>query len=206
MPTKTADSPAAVLPRWKCTVDAFEKIATLGLLEGGKYELIEGDIVSQMPVKIPHAYVIMLLTFALARLAGQDHVLANFSLWLDKHNLPEPDLAVTTRPVADLLLGSGYVQPSDVRLVVEVSASTLDTDLDTKAKLYAAANLPEYWAMDVKNRRLISHRDPTSSGYQMITSHEADGMATPLFAPETSLLVSDLLPVAAQSKESETAL
>ena len=195
MPTETAHRTDAYPPRQKFTVDAFEKIATMGLLGNGKYELIDGDIIAPMPVKIPHAYVIMLLTFALARLAGEEHILANFSLWVDKHNLPEPDLAVTTRPVADLLAGGGYVKPDEVRLVIEVSASTLSGDLDTKAKLYAGANLPEYWAMDVENRRLIIHRDPAPTGYKTVTKHNETETIAPLFAPSAALLVSALLPV-----------
>ena len=193
MPATT--SPPNKTSRWQCTVDAYEKLSDMGFLSDGRYELLNGDIVARMPIKIPHAYLIMLLTFALARVAGEEYVLANFSLWIDERNLPAPDLAVTVRPVAELLSREDYVQPSDVRLVVEVSAATLRADLTTKAGLYAQAGIPEYWALDVENRRLFVHRDPgATDGYLTVSTHLPGEAIAPLFAPTAALAVASLFP------------
>lgn len=47
---------------------------------------------------------------------------------------PEPDLIVLTRPLRDFLVSNP--QPADLRLVVEVSDTTIAFDLTTKAGLY----------------------------------------------------------------------
>ena len=45
-------------------------------------------------------------------------------------------------------------------MVVEVSHTTLFTDTTTKAEWYATAGVPDYWVIDVENRKLLVFRDP----------------------------------------------
>jgi Uma2 family endonuclease len=46
-----------------------------------------------------------------------------------------------------------------ILLAIEVADLTLSFDLATKARLYAAG-IPEYWVLDVNDRRFIVHREP----------------------------------------------
>jgi Uma2 family endonuclease len=43
-------------------------------------------------------------------------------------------------------------------LVVEVADTTLASDLDEKKQLYLALEIPEYWVVDVKGKRVIAFR------------------------------------------------
>jgi hypothetical protein len=52
-------------------------------------------------------------------------------------NEPEPDLMVTTRPIREY---NAIPSPSDLRLAVEISDSTVDFDLKVKGPLYARWN------------------------------------------------------------------
>lgn len=45
-------------------------------------------------------------------------------------------------------------------LVIEVADSSLETDRYTKAGLYAAAHLPEYWILNLRHRQMEVHRIP----------------------------------------------
>ena len=67
-------------------------------------------------------------------------------------NEPEPDLAVTREDTT--VYADRHPGPADLHLVVEVSDTTLRTDLDFKAGLYARAGIPEYWALDLASRRI----------------------------------------------------
>lgn len=53
-------------------------------------------------------------------------------------------------------------------LVGEVGDTTLATDLDEKKKLYADLGIPEYWAIDVKGKRVFAFRLQSSGIYQQI--------------------------------------
>ncbi len=86
-------------------------------------------------------------------------------------------------------------------LVVEVSDSTLFLDTTTKAKLYATANVPEYWVIDINNRQLIVFREPsplpTGLGATAYRTHLKFGptdKVAPLASPAAFILVSELLP------------
>jgi hypothetical protein len=86
---------------------------------------------------------------------------------------PEPDIAVLAKTGPEYM---GANPPaSDVRLVIEVSDSTLAFDLGPKARLYARAGIPEYWVFDIGERRLIVHRSPQAGVYSMVTAYAEGG-------------------------------
>ena len=53
-------------------------------------------------------------------------------------------------------------------LVGEVGDTTLATDLDEKKKLYADLGIPEYWAIDVKGKRVFAFRLQASGSYEQV--------------------------------------
>jgi Uma2 family endonuclease len=104
-------------------------------------------------------------------------------------NEPEPDLVVLTKPSREFR--DANPRPADLRLVVEISDSTLGFDLTTKAELYARAGIVEYWVVDVAARRLIVHRDPRQGLYNSLTAYGADESVTPLASPGPEFRVAD---------------
>ena len=83
--------------------------------------------------------------------------------------------------------------PEDIRLVAEISDSTLAFDLRVKAKLYARAGIVEYWVIDVQGRRLIVHREPQSDGsFGSVLSYRENEPVNPIAAPETEFRLADL--------------
>jgi len=67
--------------------------------------------------------------------------------------------------------------------VFEVSDTTLDFDVK-KARLYARAGIPDYWVLDVNNRRLIVHREPNAGRYASVLAYGQDEIVAPLAAPQ----------------------
>jgi Uma2 family endonuclease len=78
-----------------------------------------------------------------------------------------------------------------LRLVAEISDSSLGFDLTTKAELYARAEIVEYWVVDVAAHRLIVHRDPREGLYASITAYSEGETVTPLASSGRELRVSD---------------
>jgi Uma2 family endonuclease len=88
-----------------------------------------------------------------------------------------------------------HLQPTDVRLVVEISDTTLAFDRITKARLYARAGIIEYWVVDVTGRRILVHRNPQGDAYVDIKAYGQGESIQPLSAPGKSFLVDEAFPV-----------
>jgi Uma2 family endonuclease len=187
--------PSSHRKRWTRTECDF--LVRNGLLTG-PYELIEGDVIPKMGQKPPYAFGVVRLTAYLLSVFGGDYV--RFQLPLDvadtdnEVNEPEPDGIALNRPATDFL--DRNPGPADVLLLVEISDATLSFDRNTKAHVYSRAGITDYWILDINNRRLLVHRDPTPEGYAEITAFTENERVTPLAAPSAVLTISDMLPPA----------
>ena len=161
----------------------------------GRYELIEGEILSKMGQKRPHAYVITRLTAWLFILFGADFVQFQLPIQLpgpdNDTSEPEPDAAVLSRPASDF---QDTPEAAYVQLVIEVSDTTLTFDKSTKASLYARAGIPEYWIVDINSRQVLVYRHPSESGYDKPLTFSADAEVATLARPDSPVRISDLLP------------
>ena len=84
--------------------------------------------------------------------------------------------------------------PEDVRLLVEVSDSTLRSDQTVKMHLYARGGVPEYWIVNIQERVLEVYRQPTPEGYSEKVVVPASDSIQPLAAQTATITVADLLP------------
>ncbi|MDY3561656.1 Uma2 family endonuclease [Gemmata sp. JC673] len=191
--------PSSVVPQpRKWTVHEFDRLGSLGCFEGRRAFLLDGVILEQGPMDPPHATGLALVDAALRAIFGVGWLLCvQTPLHLDPFNNPMPDLAVVPGGPRDY----ATVHPTVAALVVEVSDSTLHTDLTAKAERYATAGIADYWVLDLNGRVLHVLRDPqplpAGLGATAYRTHlilgPGDSVA-PLAAPAAALLVADLLP------------
>lgn len=179
--------------KWTC--EEYHRLGDEGFFLGQRMQLIEGSIIEMSPQKHPHAAGIDLTRAALEAAFGRGYWFRNqLPLKLSDISEPEPDLAVVRggpREWTD--------HPTTAELVVEISDTTLRFDLGLKLATYAKALLPEYWVVDLVNRRLIVHRQPKrprsgAARYDEVTVYEADAVVKPLAKPRAAVKVADLLP------------
>jgi Uma2 family endonuclease len=198
MPTSVSPLPVTHEPppnRIRWTRRQCEAIRDADVLTG-RYELIDGEIVSKVGQSPPHRIGVVLVREWLSRVFGGLHVQVQATIDVaaadPDHNEPEPDAAVTAQPA------TAYVQqhpgPEDLLLIVEVADSSLTYDRGLKALLYARAGIGEYWVVDLVGRALYVHRGPGVDGYLEITWYASDERVAPLVRPGASTLVADLLP------------
>jgi Uma2 family endonuclease len=130
-----------------------------------KSELIEGEIWVVNAVYTQHAKTLArlttLLTNTVERAGLKLEVYTNLSTNLSDDSLPEPDIVLADDH------DSGAMPLAKVKLLIEVSDSTLDIDLGRKANLYARHGIPEYWVVDVDGKRILRHSGPRDDGYQV---------------------------------------
>jgi Uma2 family endonuclease len=150
--------------RHKLTVEEFLILDEAGVFGEKRVELIDGEIFFMSPVHLPHGEVFVMLSYevvgAVLRLNRGLKCYSPVSTLIDNFNLPEPDLIVAANPGGDR-----FMSREAVRLVIEVSSSSLRYDLSRKAELYARAGLPEYWVADVRGRRVIRMAEPRADEY-----------------------------------------
>lgn len=129
-----------------------------------KTELIEGDVYFMNAQHRPHARIKsrlhVLLAAALVRSDAGIEAVVEGSVEIPPNNAPEPDIVLTSE--AD---GDGLIPLASVRLIVEVSDTTLLFDLNEKARVYASAGIPEYWVADVNGRMLHQLWAPDGDQY-----------------------------------------
>src|SRR5262249_37444767 len=111
-----------------------------------------------------------------------------------RYSVPEPDVAVVPGRYED----HDDAHPRGALLVIEVADSSLKQDQLTKAMIYAAAERPEYWIVNVVHDQVEVHRDPDSAARRdpSMSIAERGGRIVPVAFPDASIPVDDLLPTA----------
>lgn len=171
----------------------------LSLVEDGvlqpddRVELLEGVIVAMSPQDPRHASVITLLNHALTRvIAPRAVVRVQLPLLVGAHSVPEPDLAVVPGSPADYF----HKHPTTALLVIEIADSSLAPDRLTKGAMYAAAGIPEYWIVNLRDDCVEVLRRPDAAARlyveRRVTSRE-DKLDLLSF-PDVHLRVDDLIP------------
>ncbi len=96
-------------------------------------------------------------------------------------SMPQPDLAVRT--TAEML---GHTD-DPIRLLVEVSYSSLRYDRITKARLYALAGIAEYWIVNVEEETVEVHTEPQGEFWGRRTVYGAADTLQPIGLPGVSV-------------------
>ncbi len=91
--------------------------------------------------------------------------LVEASIDLGPNDTPEPDLTLTSEPD-----GKGLVPGHSVALVIEVSDTTLASDLTRKAAIYARGGIAEYWVADLEARAVHQFWRTDGTAYEQRTT------------------------------------
>jgi Uma2 family endonuclease len=181
----------------RLTREEYDRLVASGFFHPEeRLELIEGELVQMTPQGSGHATAVCVLENVLRSVFGPSYTIrVQMPMALLPDSEPEPDIAVVVGSPRDYR----DAHPNAAVLVVEVADATLDYDRSRKADLYARANIPELWILNLSDRRLEVHRDPgtEAGGRARYRSHRVLGPSdsvSPLSCPSASIPVSDLLP------------
>lgn len=148
--------------RW--TVEAYLAADAAGVFDPRRVELVNGDLWTMTPLGRWHGRT----PFRLASLLTRPGVVVTAeSLAIGSDSLPDPDLwvlAADAVPIGRVGDRVDVYDPADVRLVVEVSDTTVHADLTTKSALYARAGFGTYWV--VTPDAVHVHTGPGPDGYR----------------------------------------
>jgi Uma2 family endonuclease len=167
-------------------------IAAALLGEDERVELIEGEVLLNMPVGDRHSNCVDLLNFTLNRLAAGRHVIRIQNPVVCATSEPQPDVSVV--PFRPGLFGGHKPSAADVTWIIEVADRSLDDDLGRKATLYAENGIPEYWVIDLTTDTVHVHRGPRPDGtWAAVTAYARGDTLAVAALPSMTVAVADLL-------------
>jgi Uma2 family endonuclease len=148
------------------TVEQYHKMIETGVLtENDRVELLEGYVVEKMPHDPLHDGTLQKLNRRLQRVLPPGWELRVQMVVTLPSSEPEPDAAVV-RIDADEYM-TRHPGPADIGLLVEVSNTTLDGDREDKLPIYARAGVAVYWIVNVVDREIEVHEQPSGAGFAL---------------------------------------
>jgi len=178
----------------RCTAEEYFRLVGVGVLRpDDRVELLDGVIVAVSPQNPRHASAVRRAQRLLeVAIAGRAVLSVQLPFVAGGHSVPEPDVAVLPGREPDY----DRAHPTTALLVVEVADGSLIQDRLTKAAIYAAASIPEYWIVNLRDDCVEVFRDPDRQARQYRHRRLVGrGEAIELLAfADASVSVSDLLP------------
>lgn len=178
------------------TVDEYHRLGETGVLdEDSRVELVDGRVVEMPPIGPRHMYNVNRLTqLFVLRLLGRMVLSIQNSVTFGRRLERQPDVTLLDPHASDpSFYKTNRPRPSDVLLIVEVSDSTLQTDLEEKARQYAAHAVADYWVADLQGDQIWMHREPTPNGYASVRTLARGETVSPLAFPDVSFTVDEIL-------------
>ena len=182
---------ATPIPRRKFTVEQYYQMAATGILAPDeRVELLEGEIIEMAPIGPRHLICVNKLTRYLnSQLDESIMVNTQNPIRLTNFSEPEPDVSL----IKDAEHLTEVPRSDATILAIEVADSTLDRDRTLKQKIYANANIPEYWIVNLPEDVVEVYRAPMGDKYQDVKVVAREAFISPLLLPNLSLSVDKIL-------------
>jgi Uma2 family endonuclease len=189
---ETADGNIRAAP-YHWTVETFTKASEAGVFGySERLELVQGRIIKIMRQGPRHATLASEIADMLRDAAKTQFAIREEKpVRIDFDGEPIPDVMVLSGRQANY--GDHQPVPEDVRLLVEVSVTTVEYDLGEKALLYAQAGVTDYWAVLINESAIVVHREPSPEGYQNVVRLAGTETLSPLAMPDVVWTINALL-------------
>jgi Uma2 family endonuclease len=186
-------SPVQPQPRrLRFSVDDYYKMIEMGMIEDyEKSEIIDGEMVPKMSIGDRHAWIVDFLTrYFILTLPKTIFVRIQNPLRLSEFDEPEPDIVLTDLTKYD---GKRHPRPAETLLVIEVAEASLRYDRNNKLSLYALAEIPEVWIVNIPNNLIEVHQDPSDGIYQKTNIFRAGDTVASSMLPDLTLSADEVL-------------
>ena len=143
------------------TADEFLRMGELGAFENMKVELSHGELIRMTPPHDPHGAMQAQIIVKLHAATGDSIGLrGEVAVRLNDDTVRGFDAGLI-EPEA----GTKALTPDQVHLAVEVSDTTIDQDLGSKARDYSEGGIRLVWVVDVNARVTHVMSEPGPEGY-----------------------------------------
>ena len=177
------------LAKW--SIQDYHQMISAGILSDRHVELLEGEIIEMSPEKPLHRKITdSIAEYLREKFRGLAKVYEAHPVTLLLNSEPEPDIVVVKMPVS--LYDFRHPCPEEIYLLIEVSDTTLEKDLEKKRFVYASAGILEYWVVNLETEQIIVFKQPLIDNYQVQKTYSQGTIFTWVF-PDIEILVEELL-------------
>jgi Uma2 family endonuclease len=183
---------------YRFSVDQYHRMIQAGILgEDDPVELLEGYLVLKMSRNPAHDATIQFIQRRLYRVLPEKWDLRTQLAISLGESEPEPDFAVVRGEAQNYL--TRHPGPADIGVVIEIANTSLQRDLDDKARVYAQAGIAAYWVVNVTDRSVEAFTRPSGPVAQPAyadrrTVRPPDALTLTLDGTAVTLPAADLLP------------
>ena len=149
-------------PIWRLTVEQYHEMVRTGILtEDDLVELLDGWLVTKMVNSPQHSLTTQLVRDVIAAMLPAGWFINVQEPITTAGSEPEPDIAIVRGQRRDY--ADHHPSGADVAFVIEVSDVTLRRDRTLKQKLYARAGIAVYWIVNLTERQIEVHSQPSGA-------------------------------------------
>jgi Uma2 family endonuclease len=196
------------------TVDDYDKMIETEIIRPyERVELIEGEIIRtrnnekfetlnsndfHVAMNSPHSACLARVNYLLHQAFAKDAIIfSQQPIRLGDYSEPEPDAAllafkknfyVDTKPTE-----------ADVRLLIEISDTTLTTDKRSKLPLYARFGISEVWIVNLRAMNVEVYREPLSGNYGNVKIYKSGETVSPSQFPDAQFSINDIFGIDSES-------
>jgi len=168
--------------------EEYDKLIALGAFRNEKIELLEGWLVKMSPTGAPHSSAVDKLTELLVPpLVGRATFKVQSPFAALDLSEPEPDIAIVPPGFYDT------EHPNKAYLIIEVAESSLSVDRGVKLRLYARCGVPEYWIVNVPEKKIEVYTEPGTEAYGKVARYERGQSVRLTQFPDVEVRVSDVM-------------
>lgn len=178
----------------RLTLSEYDRMIERAVFERDRrIELIHGELREMSPIGDPHRDAVNVLTNDWVMAQNTAHFRARVTVQVQspirlpaQASAPIPDMSWIAKRTAGVVSGGA----DEVFLVIEVADTSLDNDRGEKCQLYAEAEIPDYWIVNLVEHCVEVRRDPKGGHYQSLAIYHAGDEIRPLLFLDYPLQVS----------------
>ncbi|MEL7424643.1 MAG: Uma2 family endonuclease [Bacteroidota bacterium] len=162
-------------PLRKWNTSEYQRLVAAGFFSSEDHvELLDGQIIEMSPAGNFHAATVEYVVDQLRLLLPLDtHMIRSQNpVVLGDRSEPEPDIAVVD--ARRDYYRAGHPEAKDIRLLIEVADTSLEKDRNLKAELYAQAEIPEYWIINLEEEVIEQFSEPKDGRYWQQRIHHKE--------------------------------
>ena len=181
-------------PHYSFSVEEYHKLGEAGILgEDDRIELLHGELLIMSPIGISHNFVVQQLTEFFSESARKRYITrSQCTLLCGEASELLPDLVLLR--AESHRYRDRHPGPADVLLLIEVADESLGFDRGSKLRAYAAAGIPEYWIVNVRESRVEVHREPAGESFLNVKSVGRGDTLAPLLVESGGVPLADIFP------------
>jgi Uma2 family endonuclease len=180
--------PSAEPQRHRFTGEELLRLMELGIVEGDRIELVEGDIIHMGAEGARHIDLKASLNeFLTLHLHGVARLACDSTFRLSERSWPSPDFYIVPRSMRPSEARGG-----DALLVIEI-ADKNRKGRQSKGPLYRSCGVREYWLVDVEKGHTLVHLGGVANSWPISPPTPFDRALTPAALPGLRVRIADHL-------------